>query len=360
MLTPIEDDILRHLVYGLLEVAASAIFGLIVRAILNAIYRKIGNTGKRLGYRLLDVARRYIFPLTLIAGIYFGMLEFRNGLTEKNLIHLKVLEYLTIALFVALVITIAKLISLTTKESLEWYMQRLSDRVERNLSSTIVPVATKIANLLITIIAILIVLDHIGINIGGLVVSLGVGSLAVALAAQESISNMIGWFIIVMDQPFKIGDTIKLSTGEEGQVQRIGFRATRILNYDNNLIVVPNGDIAKSHITNQSLPVAVTRFLVEFYAAYGTDVDLARKIMLDLAAHADGVLNDPPPAVYVTGCGDSGIKLQLAGRTSLAKQFDVETSLREQIHKKFIENHVQFALPQRKIYTTGSDGSKGS
>ena len=96
-----------------------------------------------------------------------------------------------------------------------------------NLRRAIGPLTTKTVNFALTFVAIIIVLDHFGINIGSLLVSLGVGSLAVALAAQETIANMIAGFVILVDRPFRIGDRIEVGQGVVGDILAIGLRSTR-------------------------------------------------------------------------------------------------------------------------------------
>ncbi len=89
-----------------------------------------------------------------------------------------------------------------------------------------------------------------GVNISALVTALGVGSLAIALAAQDTIANIIAGFLIMVDAPFKIGDKIKLPSGEMVKVLDIGVRRSKFLSEDNAIIIVPNVDLSKNKITN--------------------------------------------------------------------------------------------------------------
>ena len=95
-------------------------------------------------------------------------------------------------------------------------------------------------------------MSYFGINISALIATLGVGSLAIALAAQDTISNIIAGFLIMVDRPFKVGDEIKLPTGERVKVLKIGNRRSQFRGEEDALIIVPNLDLSKSKIVNYS------------------------------------------------------------------------------------------------------------
>jgi small-conductance mechanosensitive channel len=209
----------------------------------------------------------------------------------------------------------------------------------------------RVINILIVLISLIIVLHHFGQDVSSLVVSLGVGSLAIALAAQETIANMIGGFVIMTDRPFRVGDRIKLPSGEVGDVQEIGIRSTKILDFDNNLIVSPNAELIKGKIINYSYPGDQIRIFVDVSVAYGTDLDRAKSIILKHALEHPDVLRDPAPAVFLVGFGESGLNLQLNGRTNDYRiKFLIETKLREQIYATFLNEGIQIPLPQRVVH----------
>ena len=109
-------------------------------------------------------------------------------------------------------------------------------------------------------IAIIILLGHFNVDVSALVATLGVGSLAIALAAKEVLADMISGFIIAIDRPFGIGDRIELEQlNTWGDVQDIGLRSTRILTRDNRLVSVPNSLIGKNLVVNHSIPSTVYR-----------------------------------------------------------------------------------------------------
>jgi MscS family membrane protein len=233
---------------------------------------------------------------------------------------------------------------------IHWYLDRLSSEGVSNLKNTLGPLTTKVTNILVGLVAIIIILDHFGINIGSLLVSLGVGSLAVALAAQDTLANMIAGFVILVDRPFRVGDRIELSAGQVGDVTEIGLRSTKMQNFDNNQIVIPNAELVKGRIVNFSYPAVPTRVVLRFEVVYGTDTGKVRALLLGLCrAHAE-VLADPPPSVFVTNLSDSSVQLTLVARaSSYATQWGVETDLRERAYQAFLEQGIPAPVPRRIV-----------
>ena len=132
----------------------------------------------------------------------------------------------------------------------DWYRQNVAFRTKTRLDETFVPLFAKLTNVVLWVIALIILLSHFGININALVATLGVGSLAIALAAQDTIANLIAGFLIMVDRPFRIGDRIKLPTGEVVEVLEIGTRRSKFSSEDKAIIIVPNLDLSKKKIVN--------------------------------------------------------------------------------------------------------------
>jgi MscS family membrane protein len=342
-----EDTAVIHVLIAIGIIAGAGVIGKLLKGFLHtSVMKFIVRTKTTLDDRIFEAISKNVFALCLIGGAYFGIEEVRGALEIQRHLEHRILDYLTIGVYVVLIFALTRLVSQLIKATAEWYVEEESIEKHKDISST-VPILSKIVNIILLTIAILIVLDHVGVNVGSLLVSLGVGSLAVALAAQETISNLIAWFVIVMDQPVRVGDQVKLSSGEEGSIYQIGLRATRILNFDNNIVVVPNGELVKSRIINYGMPATITRVLVELTVAYGTDIDEARNIMISIAAKNPNILPDPAPQVYVMNFSDSGVMLRMAARANVPSKFDGETSIREEIYKQFQKDGIKFAVPQR-------------
>ncbi|MBU3958295.1 MAG: mechanosensitive ion channel family protein [Candidatus Omnitrophica bacterium] len=131
-----------------------------------------------------------------------------------------------------------------------WYKENIAAKTSTRLDDELIPLLRRVANIAIWVIALLIILPFYGVNISALIAALGVGSLAIALAAQDTIANIIAGFMIMVDRPFRPGDRIKLPSGEVVTVLDIGVRRSKFLSEDKAIIIVPNLELSKSKIIN--------------------------------------------------------------------------------------------------------------
>ena len=133
---------------------------------------------------------------------------------------------------------------------LSWYKENVTIKTSTRLDDELIPLLQRVCKIIMWIIILLIILPLYGININGLIATLGVSSLAIALAAQDTISNIIAGFMIMLDRPFRIGDRIRLPSGEIVEVLDLGVRRSQFLSEDNAIIIVPNLELSKSKIVN--------------------------------------------------------------------------------------------------------------
>jgi small-conductance mechanosensitive channel len=134
---------------------------------------------------------------------------------------------------------------------ISWYGQNVSVKTRTELDDKLIPLADRVIKVAIWVIALIVILPLYGVNISALIATLGVTSLAVALAAQDTIANIIAGFLIMIDAPFRIGDRIKLPSGEIVRVLDIEVRRSTFLSEDKKtIIIVPNLDLSKSKIAN--------------------------------------------------------------------------------------------------------------
>ncbi|NQT46155.1 MAG: mechanosensitive ion channel [Candidatus Omnitrophica bacterium] len=134
--------------------------------------------------------------------------------------------------------------------SLDWYEKGVLSKTETKLDDKFLPLIKKVAHIAIWIVALITILSKFGVNVNALVATLGVSSLAIALAAQDTIANVISGFMIMVDQPFLVGHKIKLPSGEKVEVLEIGVRRSHFLAEDGSIIIAPNVDLSKNKIVN--------------------------------------------------------------------------------------------------------------
>ena len=355
----LNDPVIEHYLNALIIIAAAIFIGLLLKRFLTRVLGSLLRfTRTTLDDRIVEVFRARILSLAIVVGGFMATKEIREGLTADHVTHLKLLDYLDIALYFFLVLILFRLVGRTITAILEWYMDEVSSKTHSNITPTVVPMASKIINIVLVILATMIVLDHFSVNIGSLIVSLGVGSLAIALAAQETVANMISGFVILIDVPFRVGDRIRLPSNEEGDVMSIGLRSTRILNYENNLIVVPNSELVKNKVINFSFPNHSMRVMVDVNVAYGSDLEKARQIVLALVAAQPDISHNPPPEVMLAQFGDSALQLRLIARANeFIQRGSLEAKLREEIYNAFRAAGIRIPLPQRVVHVVNDHES---
>jgi small-conductance mechanosensitive channel len=221
------------------------------------------------------------------------------------------------------------------------------------------PVATLTQNLAqigVVILGALVLLAHFQVSITPMLTALGVGGLAVALAMQDTLSNLFGGFYVAVAGQVRLADYIKLNTGEEGYVTDIGWRSTTIRSLGNSLIIVPNAKLAQAIVTNYDLPEKRMSATVEVRVSYDCDADRIERVLLDVAARGTreipGMLSDPAPSVtFDPGFGDSALGLTLNYQVAeFASQFSVRHELRKRIFRRFREEGIRIPFPARAVY----------
>lgn len=358
----LDNQLLQHTLYAVAIVIASALLGRVIKFLLNTLFKKIfAQTRTNLDDLLLDVLRGRVTTLSIIGGTYIGLREIEKGISFSNTTALQIISYFDIALFVFLVFVLARLIIKIVQTTFTWYLDDVARKTHATITPTIAPLTSKIINILLFLIAFMIVLDHFGVNIGSLLVSLGVGSLAFALAAQETIANMIAGFVILIDQPFRVGDRIKLPTGEEGDVMQIGLRSTRVIAVDNNMLVIPNSDLVKNRILNFTFPGKAMRTVIDVGVSHTTDIPKAKELLSKIIKEQSGLSPEFPIIIQVNAITESSIILRLVIESEdFGERFGIESDIRERILSEFSSSGISIAYPQRVIHLTNANELKDS
>lgn len=202
--------------------------------------------------------------------------------------------------------------------------------------------------------ALLILLDMLGISITPLIASLGVGSLAVALGLQETFANFFAGIYIVVDRPVRVGDFIRLESGEEGYVSEVGWRNTRIRMLSNAVVVVPNNKMISSTIRNYFLPDKEIAVLVEVGVHYSSDLAKVERVTVDVARgiqrSVPGAVTGFEPFVRYHTLGDSSINFTVILR---AKEFVDQYLLKHEfikaLHRCYQEAGIVIPYPIRTL-----------
>jgi small-conductance mechanosensitive channel len=344
------DSILNYTVHDWHDLIMPAILlggtvlaGFVVREIL---FRVLRRWQKKSTHRVADVLieslRGPMIIWALIFGIYFAI--------ESSRMPDRLEHVLSKSLFALWIISFTIMATHLAGAIVKYYGGRDgSDMPATSLTKNLAQIAA-------ACIGTGILLHHLGISITPMLTALGVGGLAVALALQDTLSNLFGGFYITIAGQVRLGDYIKLNTGEEGYVTDISWRSTTIRTLGGNFIIVPNSKLAQAIVTNFYLPEKRMGITVQVGVNYDTDPDHVERALLEVAAQAipevEGLAPEQTPNVrFAPGFGDSAMQFQLnVDVIEFEQQFRVQHELRKRILKKFREEKIDIPFPTRTVF----------
>src|SRR5258706_7232568 len=190
----------------------------------------------------------------------------------------------------------------------------------------------------------------VGIDLSSLAILAGAVGVGLGFGLQNILSIFIGALIILAERPIAIGDRIEIG-GVAGQVRQISLRSTTVITSDNIAIIVPNADFITQRVTNWSYEDPRVRFRVPFGVAYGTDLGLLNRIMMELADNQSGALKQPKPELLFVGFGDSSLNFELAVWSELGERAPrrFRSDLFFAIEEKLRQHEIEIPFPQRDI-----------
>lgn len=317
------------------------ICGFIIRTIMFArLNRWSKHTKTQVNDIIIDSIKGPFIIWFLMLGIYFGL---ESSKLPENLVHI-----------------IDKLLLVLGIFSITFVLANISAKLVSTYSSkveTALPVTSltqNISRIFIFTIGILVILHSLGISITPILATLGVGGLAVALALQDTLSNLFSGFHIIVSKQVRIGDYVKLDSGEEGYVVDINWRTTKIKMLPNNVVLVPNEKLTKAIITNYYLPDKELAVLVNLGVHYDSDLSKVEKVTCEVAREvmnevAGGVPHFEPFIRYHT-FGDFSINFTLILRAKeFVDQYLIKHEFIKRLHERYAKEGIVIPYPIRAI-----------
>jgi MscS family membrane protein len=307
--------------------------------VMHVAPRLVSGTRTSLADEVLKAIRGPIRLLILLIGLYFALKTLDN-------MSLSVIETLDMLATIVLILVAAYFISNLINAILRWYARDVAPHTNSDLDDQLIPFLGKVMTAVIYVLAFLLIMSLFGIEITALVASLGVAGIAVALAAQETLSNVFGAFAILTDRPYKVGDRLLIKGIGQADVTDIGLRSTRLKTRMEEILVIPNQQMASVEIVNLSMPDSRLRVFIKVGISYKSDIDRACAIMEEIAKANPGVAKEPAPRAYVTALGDFAIEITMM--TWLAKYMNdyfVSDEIYRQILVRFREAGVEITYP---------------
>ena len=238
--------------------------------------------------------------------------------------------------------------------AIDWYLASLATSATRVVDLRLLPLIRRVGGVIIYAIGGLLLMDVLGINISPLIAGLGLGGLAVALAIQPTLANLFAGTYVMTEGVIATGDYIQLENGLQGYVVEVGWRSTRIRDWHNNLVVVPNSKFAETIITNFQQPTNAVNVYFECGTSYDSDLYRVEEICLEVM---DTIIDSHPMAIKEYGkyfafdnFGDSNVNFWLfVQATDRLGSFVVQSDMMKLLHKRFQEEGIVINYPVRTL-----------
>jgi MscS family membrane protein len=322
--------------------------------------RKIEARNAQQGFRylMIDAASKPISMFIWIYGIYIVatpllvLFQQPNGLNIVKTIAQKGVDF---GSAVAVIWFIVRLVAIV-----EYRIKSWSSSADDNIDEILAPLVGKILRTFTVIIGgILIIQNLTGVKMGPLLASLGIGGIAIALAAKDSIANFFGTLTILLDKPFKIGQRVVIDNSD-GMVEEVGFRTTRIRLFSGHLVSIPNEKVVNSTVENIGKRPYI-RWKTTVAISYDTPVGKVEKavsVLEEILDNHEGMQPERPPRVYFNEFGEWSLNIMAMAWYHPPDYWKMQTWQMQtclEILKQFNAAGIQFAFPSRSIYLANDD-----
>ncbi len=340
---------MRQLAWPAFAFGVATLVALLLRALLMSLLRRWTD-----GWASLHQAVRVPSVLwSIVLGIWTGNEVARQTESLPQRLSHQVGMLLEVAVILSVTITVAN--TLTT------LVRSASER--RALANPITGLGQTVVRGGVYIVGLLVLLGALGIQITPILTALGVGGLAVALALQDTLSNLFAGVHLLADKPIRVGDYVKLADAVEGHVVDIGWRSTRVRMLQNVVVTIPNKRVAESIITNYDLPESRMALPIRIAVDYGADPDLVERILLEetrqaLNEEVPGLLPEPAPTVrLIPGFGEYSLDFTLICHVkSFTDQFLVQHELRKRILRRLAAERIRIPVQVRGVELRSAGG----
>ena len=336
----------KDYVLPILVIIASLIIAKVIYNIFRVYVRKITEKTKtNLDNLILDYVEKPFVLLIVIVGLIYS-LEF--VVSESAII-----DTLESILFALLILDLGWFTIGIINAFFENYFVKITKKTKTKLDDMLVPIIKKVITITISLITIMIVLSNYGYDISALLGGFGIAGIAVAMAAQDTIKDVLGGVAVITNRPFEVGDAIRYKN-IEGTVTEVSVRYTRIQTWEGTIVTIPNSQIGGAEIENYG-KASRRRITVDVGITYETPprkIQKALDILKEVANSQEYVVKELTRS-YIHSYGDFAIVLRLRyyiDREGFSHLFDIKHNINMEIKKRFDKAKIEFAYPTQVIY----------
>lgn len=334
------DLVLHDWVVAAIAIAAGVAAGLLLRAVLKWLGKHASRTAWTGDDAIVD-ALRTLVPWAAVIG---GAAAAASVLPLTTRVTGIVNQSLTALLILIATVTAARVVA--------GLVQSLAQARTGVAGSATIFV--NITRVVVLTMGVLVALETMGVSIAPLLTALGVGGLAVALALQDTLANLFAGVHILASKTVQPGDYIRLSSGEEGYVVDINWRNTVVRNLSNNLVIIPNGRLARTNMTNFTQPEQKLSILVQVGVGYDSDLEHVERVTLDVVdsvmADVSGGVADHEAAVRFHTFADSRINFTvILGVGEFSDQYRIKHEFIKRLHERYRAEAISIPAPARTV-----------
>lgn len=339
--TAFQRDLTPHdLILPGIALAASVVVAFLLRLLLKWLAKHAERTAWQ-GDDFIVAALRTVLPAAAVVG---GIAAAAAALPLTSGFQRNTNRLLTVVLIVFGTVAAARFVSDVVRSVTQ----------SRSGVAGSATIFVNIARILVSALGFLVVLQTLGISIAPMLTALGVGGLAVALALQDTLANLFAGVHILASKTVQPGDYIRLSSGEEGYVEDINWRQTTVRALSNNLVVIPNGQLAKANMTNFMRPEQQLTILVQVGVGYDCDLEHVERVTVEVVrevmTETTGGVPDHEPLVRFHTFGDSRIGFTvILGVAEFSDQFRIKHEFIKRLHKRYREEGISIPAPTRTV-----------
>lgn len=318
----------------------------IYRIVTNIIRRMTAKTKSRLDDILIDMVEEPAFAAMILSGVWFSL----NGLNMTDDFRAQFGHIMQFTIIMMIAWMLSRLLNALFEE----YLVPAAEKTENDMDDQLLPILRKGTKIIIWSMAVIIGLNNAGYDVAALIAGLGIGGLAMAMAAKDTVANIFGGFTIFTDKPFTINDRVKVS-GFDGTVVEIGVRSTRIKTLEGRIVTIPNSKFADSAVENVSLEPSrkVSLDLGLTYDTTPEKMELAISILQKIVASEEGISQEP--VIFFSGFGDFAMNIKFIYYiTKGANIALVQNQINLQILREFNSEGLEFAFPTQTLYNIQS------
>jgi MscS family membrane protein len=334
---------------ALLIIIGALVVGKFLYWVFSGVLRKLtSKTKTKFDDIILDMIEEPIVFAITVAGIWFGLKQ----LILPEALQLGVANSLQFLIVLSVTWLIARLL-----ESLFTHLLvPMADKSQNDLDDQLLPIVRKGVKSAVWILGVIVALNNAGYEVGAVIAGLGIGGLALAMAAKDTVSNVFGGFTIFTDRPFSLKDRVRVD-GFDGTIEEIGIRSTRLRTLSGTLVTIPNATFSGNSVENVSQE-PFRKVVLNLGLTYDTkpeDMEKAISLLREIKEAADDV--EEKVIIGFNGFGDFAMNILLIYYvTKGASIIDTQTKINLEILKRFNEEGLEFAFPTQTLYTVKQDG----